>query len=55
MTLPTFWNDSWSAALGNHLWQSTEVIQSQIGLKLDFTMASVEVVVIDHAEKPEAD
>ena len=25
MTLPAFWNDAWTAALANHLWQSTVV------------------------------
>jgi uncharacterized protein (TIGR03435 family) len=30
----------------------TAAIQGQLGLKLDSTMASVEVIVIDHVEKP---
>jgi uncharacterized protein (TIGR03435 family) len=25
MTIPAFWNDAWTAALANHLWQSTVV------------------------------
>ena len=40
MMLPAFWNDAWTA------------IQQRMGLKLDATMASVEVFVIDHVEKP---
>jgi uncharacterized protein (TIGR03435 family) len=36
MIIPAFWNDAWTAALGNHLWQSTAVtgIASLLALSL---------------------